>query len=156
MKNNLFFDLLQYLGMWGMIVLSIILIAFLISLMRDRNEAARTWKSRTVAYIALTLVSLLLPQVWVIVVPLYLVLAYRSYKAGHAMTFRPAGTGISLKVGFGLLGAWLVKTALSESAFDESNSANKISDAEYKYDGAGCPYPYPGAEYQTFDASKLY
>jgi len=130
-------------------------IAGILCLIKEKNEAANTWKSRTVVFTLLGAVALILPQIGFIITALYLVLGYRSYKAGRVDPGHPAGVIHAAKPALFILGAFaifIVKSIITSVLNQDSNSSQE----EWKYDGADCPYPFHGAEYYTYDASEYY
>ena len=47
----------------------------------NNGEVANTWKGRTVVYVVLALIT----PLWLVTLPLFLYLAYRSYQQGQAI-----------------------------------------------------------------------
>lgn len=72
-----------------LILCIIIILISLLAKKRDPDEIANTWKSRTVIF---TVLAFVIPF-WIVTIPLFFYLAYRSYKQGKlatAFTVNPA------------------------------------------------------------------
>jgi hypothetical protein len=98
--------------------------AVIISLMRGWRQTANTWKFRTVVFI---IAAFAIPRLWIITIPFYLYLAYRSYKAGAQVAARPSGVMGALTPVLGLLG-WFFMATLKEAIAGQSS---RISDDDH-------------------------
>lgn len=72
------FSIFHWLIVFFFLAIAIVLIVLIVVSRHDENEIANTWKFRSVIFVILAFVT----PLWIVTVPLFLFLAYHSYKAG--------------------------------------------------------------------------
>jgi uncharacterized membrane protein len=158
-KENIMSKSVLELIVWAVVLTMVVLVAVTLSVIKNRNEVANTWKFRTTFFVFLAAGVLMVPQLWVIATPLYLVLAWRSFragsKAGKSGRIAAAGTPVvngaavltSVLTGIGSFLLLYVKSAIVDAA-SQSDEEEK-----YYFDGSGRPYLTPQPD-QYLNASE--
>ena len=143
---------IQLLGSPGDLGIAL-LVAFtgaaIVSLMRGRRQIANTWKFRTVVFI---LLAFAIPRLWIITIPLYLYLAYRSYKAGARTAARPSGVMGALMPVLGVLG-WFFMATLKGAIAGQSS---RVEENDDDYGAEGDPLPGSGLQTNKYTGDPAY